>query len=137
MSELQKPSLKVRHLSAFLLHVSAIGAIIAAATANSRRLSQQNPFKTCVRFIGRASPNLSSVYSTFRKNHRKMFPRYWPAFVPTKSLQKLCFIGRAWPNFPSYYSTFQKNPSKKIPQVWASCRRWDEFVRHSIVEMFS
>ena len=54
MSELQKPSLcvsRARHLSACLFHVSASGAIIAAATANSRRLSQQNPYKTCVSLV--------------------------------------------------------------------------------------
>ena len=36
---------RARHLSACLFHVSASGAIIAAATANSWRLSQQNPYK--------------------------------------------------------------------------------------------
>ena len=48
---------RARHLSACLFHVSASGAIIAAATANSRRLSQQNPYKTCVSLIelGRTS----------------------------------------------------------------------------------
>ena len=60
MSELQKPSLcvsRARHLSACLFHVSASGAIIAAATANSRRLSQQNPYITCVSLVelGRTS----------------------------------------------------------------------------------
>ena len=46
-----------RHLSARLFYVSASGAIIAAATANSRRLSQQNPYKTCVSLVelGRTS----------------------------------------------------------------------------------
>ena len=43
--------LSARHLSACLFDVSAIGAIIAAATANSRRLSQQNPYKTCVSLV--------------------------------------------------------------------------------------
>ena len=54
MFELQKPPLYVsraRHLSACLFYVSASGAIIAAATANSRRLSQQNPYKTCVSLV--------------------------------------------------------------------------------------
>ena len=54
MSELQKPSLYVsraRHLSACLFHVSASGAIMVAATAYSRRLSQQNPCKTCVLLV--------------------------------------------------------------------------------------
>jgi len=59
-SELQKPSLYVsraRHLSACMFYVSASGAIIAAATANSRRLPQQNPYKTCVSLVelGRTS----------------------------------------------------------------------------------
>ena len=43
--------LGARHLSACLFHVSASGAIIAAATANSRRLSQQNPYETCVSLV--------------------------------------------------------------------------------------
>jgi len=55
-----KPSLYVsraRHLSACLFYVSASGAIIAVATANSRRLSQQNPYKTYVSLVelGRTS----------------------------------------------------------------------------------
>ena len=49
--------MSARHLSACLLHVSASGAIIAAATAYSRRLTQQNPYKTCVLLVelGRTS----------------------------------------------------------------------------------
>ena len=43
--------LSARHLSACLFHVSARGAIMAAATTNSRRLSQQNPYKTCVSLV--------------------------------------------------------------------------------------
>ena len=37
---------RARHLSAHLSHVSASGAIRATATANHRRLSQQNSYKT-------------------------------------------------------------------------------------------
>ena len=43
--------LSARHLSACLFHVSTSGAIKTAATANSRRLSQQNPYKTCVSLV--------------------------------------------------------------------------------------
>jgi len=76
VSELQKRSLcvsRARHLSACLFHVSASSAIIAAATVNSRRLSQQTPYKTCVSFVelGRTSRNF---YSTFRKNPNKKVP---------------------------------------------------------------
>ena len=68
--------LSARHLSACLCHVSASGAITAAATANSRRLSQQNPYKNLC-FIGRAWPNFPSFYSTFRKkSQQKSSPRY-------------------------------------------------------------
>ena len=48
VSELEEPSLYVsraRNLSACLFHVYASGAIIAAATAYGRGLSQQNPTK--------------------------------------------------------------------------------------------
>ena len=53
VSELQKwlSMCLARHLSACLFHVSASGAIIAAATANHRRLSQQNHYKTRVSLI--------------------------------------------------------------------------------------
>ena len=56
MSELRKWSLyhyvpRTRHLSACLFHISASGAIIAAAIANHRRLSQQNPYKTHVSLV--------------------------------------------------------------------------------------
>ena len=79
VSELQKPSLySVRHLSAFLFHVSAIGAIIAAATTNSRRLSQRNPYKTCVSFVelGQTSRYFILEVVHFEKIGTKMFPRY-------------------------------------------------------------
>ena len=54
------------HLSACLFHVSACGAIIAAATANSRRLSQQNPYKTCVSLVelGRTSRHFIVHFKT-------------------------------------------------------------------------
>ena len=77
MSELQKPSLYVsraRHLSACLFHVSASGAIIAAATANSRRLSPTKSLQNLC-FIGRAWPNFPSFFSTFRKNPNKNHPQ--------------------------------------------------------------
>ena len=47
-------ALSARHLSACMFvsfHVSARGAIMATASANSRRLSQQNPYKTCVSLV--------------------------------------------------------------------------------------
>ena len=68
--------LSARHLSACLFHVSASGATIAAATANSRRLSQQNPYTTLC-FIGRVWPNFPSFDSTFRKNPNKKVPQVW------------------------------------------------------------
>ena len=40
-----------RDLSACFFHVSACGAIIAVATTNSRRLSQQNLYKTCISLV--------------------------------------------------------------------------------------
>ena len=67
--------LSERHLSACLFHVSASGAIIAAATANSRRLSQQNPYKTCVSLVelGQTSRHF---LAHFEKKTTKKFPRY-------------------------------------------------------------
>ena len=95
MSELQKPSLYVsraRHLSACLFYVSS-GAIIAAATvtANSWRLSQQNPYKTCVSLVelGRTSRHFIPVHLI--KNLNKNHPQVWalcrnkgagPAWLP-------------------------------------------------------
>ena len=66
---------RARHLSACLFHVSASGAIIAAATANSRRLSQQNPYKTCVSLaeLGRTSRHF---VAHFEKIPTKKFPTY-------------------------------------------------------------
>ena len=66
---------RARHLSACLFHVSARGAIIAAATANSRLLSQQNPYKTCVSLVelGRTSRHF---IVHFQKKTIKKFPRY-------------------------------------------------------------
>ena len=80
MSELQKPSLYVSrelHRLACLFYVSACGAIIAAATANSRRLSHQNPYKTCVSLVelGRTSRDFILVVH-FEKIPTKKFPRY-------------------------------------------------------------
>ena len=64
------------HLSACLFHVSACGAIIAAATANSRRLSQQNPYKTCVSLVelGRTS---RGFIVRFEKIPTKKAPQVW------------------------------------------------------------
>ena len=64
-----------RHLSAYLFHVSTSGAIVAAATANSRRLSQQNPYKTCVSLVELGqTPRHFRVH--FEKIPTKKFPRY-------------------------------------------------------------
>ena len=67
--------ISARYLSACLFHVSASGAIIAAATANSRRLSQQNPYKTWVSSVelGRTSRHF---IVHFEKIPTKKFPRY-------------------------------------------------------------
>ena len=67
--------LSARHPSACLFQVSASGAIIPAATANSRRLSQQNPYKTCVSLVelGRTSRHF---IVHFEKIPTKKFPRY-------------------------------------------------------------
>ena len=56
-----------------LFHVSASVAIIAAATANSRHLSQQNPYKTCVSLVelGRSSRHF---IVHFEKIQTKSFP---------------------------------------------------------------
>ena len=77
VSELQKRLFvsRARHLSDCLFHVSVSGAIIAAVTANSRRLSQQNPFKTCVSLVelGRTSRHF---IVHFEKIPTKKFPKY-------------------------------------------------------------
>jgi len=70
VSELQKPSLYVsraRHLSACLFYVSASGAIIAVATANSRRSSQQNPYKTYVSLV-----ELGRIFRHFAVHFKKI-----------------------------------------------------------------
>ena len=67
--------LSARHLSACLFDVSAIGAIIAAATANSRRLSQQNPYKTCVSLVELGQTSRHFIVH-FEKIPTKKFPRY-------------------------------------------------------------
>ena len=66
---------RARHLSACLFYVLASGAIIAAPTANSRRLSQQNPYKTCVSLVelGRTSRHF---IVHFEKIPTKQFPGY-------------------------------------------------------------
>ena len=53
----------------------ACGAIIAAATANRRRLFRQNPYKTCISLVelGRASRDF---LVHFEKIPTKKFPRY-------------------------------------------------------------
>ena len=63
------------HLSACLFHVSACGAIIAVATANSRRLSQQNPSKTCVSLVELCRTSRRFIVH-FEKISTKKFPRY-------------------------------------------------------------
>ena len=64
-----------RATSRHVCFMSARGAIIAAATANSRRSSQQNPYKTCVSFVelGRTSRHF---IAHFEKKRTKKFPRY-------------------------------------------------------------
>ena len=64
-----------RAISACLFHVSASGAIITAATANSQRLSQQNPHKTWASLVelGRTSRHF---IVHFEKIPTKKFPRY-------------------------------------------------------------
>ena len=66
---------RARHLSACLFHVSASGAIIAAATANSRRLSQQNPYKTCVSLV-ELGRNSRHFIVHFKKIPTKIILRY-------------------------------------------------------------
>ena len=104
-----------------LYNVSASGAIIAAATANSRRSSQQNPYKTLC-FIGRAWPNFPWFYSTFRKNPNKKVPQVWA----------LClFLGLGWPwvgEFVGFIIIFlcfptQNNRPKKTQVVGLNIRR--------------
>ena len=79
--------LSARHLSACLFHVSVSGAIIAAATANSRRLSQQNPYKTCVSLVELDRTSRHFLVH-FENIPTKTFPRYrrcaqtTPSFVP-------------------------------------------------------
>ena len=78
--------LSARHLSACLFHVSASGAIIAAATANSRCLSQQNPYKTCVSSVELGQTSRHFIVH-FEKNPNKKVPQVW-ALCPT--LQAAC-----------------------------------------------
>ena len=59
-----------------MFHVSACGAIIAAATANSRRLSQQNPYKTCVSLLVELGRTSRDFIVHFEKIPTKKFPRY-------------------------------------------------------------
>ena len=66
---------RARHLSACLFHVSANGTIIAAATANSRRLSKQNPYKTRVSLVVLGRTSLDFMVH-FEKIPTKKFPRY-------------------------------------------------------------
>ena len=63
-----------RHLSACLFHVSASGAIIAAATANHRRFFPTKSLQNSC-FIGRAWPNFEAFYRAFRKNPNKNVPQ--------------------------------------------------------------
>ena len=69
---------RAHHLSACLSHVSTSGAIVAAATANHRRLSKQIPTKSC--FIGRAWPIFPAFDGTCRKN-------------PNKKVFQVCTVG--------------------------------------------
>ena len=64
-----------RHLSACLFHVSARGAIMAAASANSRRLSHQNPHKACVSLVELGQTSRHFLVH-FEKIPTKKFPRY-------------------------------------------------------------
>ena len=84
--------LSARHLSACLFHVSARGAIMAAASANSRRLSQQNPYKTCVSLVelGQTSRHFS-VH--FEKIPTKIILRYGRCArnIPAESFRFSCF----------------------------------------------
>ena len=76
---------RARHSSACLFHVSANGVIIAAATANHRRLSQQNPYKTRVSLfeLGRISSHfIEHLEKKPNKSHHKMFHRYRCCAVP-------------------------------------------------------
>ena len=68
------------------------GAIIAAATANSRRLSQQNPYKTCVSLVelGRTSP---SFFSTFEKNPNKNRPQAWALCQKLRNRPRISILG--------------------------------------------
>ena len=78
MSELQKPSLyasRARHLSAFLFHVSARGAITAAATAKAGVCPNKIPTKLVFHWSSLAEfPVILQYIST--KSQQKKFPRY-------------------------------------------------------------
>ena len=75
-----------RATSRHVCFMSASGAIIAAATANSRRLSQRNTYKTCVSLVelGRTSRHF---IVHFEKIPTKKFPRYGRC-AQTKQRQK-------------------------------------------------
>ena len=64
---------RARHLSACLFYVSA--SVIAAATANSRRLSQQNPYKTCVSLVELCRTSRHFIVH-FKKIPTKIILRY-------------------------------------------------------------
>ena len=92
-SRLSTMCLSARHLSACLFHVSASGAILAAATANCRRLSQQNPYKTCVSLV-----ELGRTSRHFIVHSKKSQPNSSPGIgvVPLRRKHELLFTGIAF-----------------------------------------
>ena len=103
--------------SAYLFHVSVSGAIIAAATANSRRLSQQNPYKTCVSLVelGRTSPHF---IVHFEKISTKKFPRFGRCAVVPKNVtfrRNVEFVEAFWNSYRGRQnvelSTGKRDPS--------------------------
>ena len=104
---------RARHLSACLFYVSASGAIIAAATANSRVC----PNKIPTIFIGRAWPNFPSFYSTFQKNPNKNHPQVWALCRDSteKNVPLRCSISFIWrSDLPRGAVT--KNSNFTVPQ---------------------
>ena len=83
--------LSARNLSACLFHVSARGAIMAAASVNSRRLSQQNPYKTCVSLV-----ELGQTSRHFLVHFEK---------IPTKIILRYGRCATAWVSVLVWFST--------------------------------
>ena len=89
-----------RSLGMCLFHVSASGAIIAADAANSRRLSQQNPYKIYVLLVelGRTSRHFIVHLEKIVVPSKRLFPGIFSGF-PGEEIRNLWGVGiHGWAN---------------------------------------